>query len=357
MLIRLVTVSAFVVASITGCQAGDADSPEAAPVESAATTATEPAPETTDSSVVARIGDTAVTLEELDSWIKDELFDRETANGNPSKAYDVRSEALRRMVTMRVVEGEAARRNTTGEAMVMGEIAAKGEVSDAEVEAFYNEQGDQVGTQTLEELTPRIRGYLKQLRGQQVVEKLMDDAGVVFLLEQPRVEVAAIGPSKGPADARVTIIEFSDFECPFCSRALPVIQTVLDRYPDDVRLVYRHLPLERIHKRARKAAEASLCADEQGKFWAYHDLLFANSRAMSDEDLKQYAQDTDLDVAAWSQCLEEGKMSARVDADLAAGQAVGISGTPAFVVNGVLLSGARPVEEFVEVIDTELAGG
>jgi protein-disulfide isomerase len=355
MVIRLVTVSAFVVASILGCQAGDSDSPAAAPVETAATT--EPAPVTSGSSVVARIGDTAITLEELDSWIKDDLFDRQTAGGSPPKAYEIRSEAMRRMIKMRVIEGEAARRNTTSDEMMKSEIAARGEVSDAEVEKFYNEQEDDVGEQTLEDLTPRIRTYLEQLRGQQVVEKMLDDAGVVYLLEPPRVEVAAIGPSKGPADARVTIVEFSDFECPFCSRALPVIEEVMALYPDDVRLVYRHLPLERIHARARPAAEASLCADDQGKFWAYHDLLFANAKALSDEDLKQYAQDVDLDVAAWSECLAEGMTRARVDADLAAGQAVGISGTPAFVVNGVVLFGARPVAEFAEAIDAVLAGG
>ena len=136
-----------------------------------------------------------------------------------------------------------------------------------------------------------------------------------------------------------------------------MLKEIVARYPDDVRIVYRHLPLERIHKRARPAAEASFCADEQGKFWDYHDVLFANAKALSDEDLKQYAQDLDLDVAAWSQCLEEGTTSARVDADLEAGQAVGITGTPAFVVNGFLLSGSRPLQEFVEVIDAELAGG
>jgi protein-disulfide isomerase len=357
MVFRLVTVLTCAVAFSLGCQAGENEPAAAASVESAETTPAGTPSGSGDSSVVARIGDEAVTLEELDTWIKDDLYDRETSGGNPSKAYELRSDALRRMITTRVVEGEAARRNTTSEAMIMGDVAAMGEVSDAEVEAFYNEQGSQVGTQTLEELSPRIRNYLQQLRGQQAVEKMIDDAGVVFLLEQPRVDVAAIGPSKGPADARVTIIEFSDFECPFCSRALPVLEEVMALYPDDVRLVYRHLPLERIHARARPAAEASLCADEQGKFWAYHDLLFANARALSDDDLKKYAEDSELDVAAWSQCMEDDRTNARIDADLEAGQAVGVTGTPAFIVNGVIISGARPLPDFVELIDAELAGG
>jgi protein-disulfide isomerase len=240
--------------------------------------------------------------------------------------------------------------------MVEAEIAAMGEITDAEVEAFYEEQSDQMGGMTLEQVAPRIRDYLEKRRGQEVVEKMVEDAGVEILLERPRVDIAADGPSKGPADAPVTIIEFSDFQCPFCSRALPVLEEVMNRYPDDVRLVYRHLPLDRIHPRARAAAEASLCAEEQGQFWAYHDLLFANSKSLADDDLMQYAGDVGLDVDAWKQCMDEGRTKAKIEADLADGRSVGITGTPAFVINGVMITGARPVEDFVAIIDEELAG-
>jgi protein-disulfide isomerase len=304
--------------------------------------------------IVARVGDETVTLTELDAWIKDDLFARQTSGGNPAKVYDLRNRSLDQLVMQRVLAAEAARRNLTEEELIDADVAAMGEVSDEEVEQFFQERIDQMGEQTREQVAPRIRDYLKRLRSQEVEEKILDDAGVDVFLERPRVDVAATGPSRGPADASVTIVEFSDFQCPFCSRALPVIEEVLARYPDDVRLVYRHMPLDRIHDRARVAAEASLCAHDQGQFWAYHDLIFADTKALGDEDLNGFAGELNLDVAAWEQCMLEKKFAEAVDADVEAARSVGITGTPAFIINGVMLSGAKPVEDFVSVIESEL---
>jgi protein-disulfide isomerase len=176
---------------------------------------------------------------------------------------------------------------------------------------------------------------------------------VTIHIEAPRIDVAATGPAKGPADARVTIVEFSDFQCPFCQRVLPTLERVLETYPEDVRIVYRHLPL-RSHGRARPAAEASLCAADQDGFWPYHDALFANTKALADEDLVRYAAESGLDAERFQRCLEERRFAAQVDEDAAAARGAGITGTPAFVVNGILLSGARPFEDFARVIDAEL---
>ena len=174
-------------------------------------------------------------------------------------------------------------------------------------------------------------------------------------LEPPRVVVAAEGPARGAAEgAPVTIIEFSDFQCPYCRKVVPTIQQVLARYPDQVRFVYRHFPLGS-HGRARPAAEASMCADEQGKFWAFHDRLFQSPNALSDADLLRYAGELGLDQAAFTKCVEEGRFAAQVDRDLQAGREAGVTGTPAFFVNGVLISGSKPAEEFFELIDSELA--
>jgi len=206
----------------------------------------------------------------------------------------------------------------------------------------------------IEQVSGRIGEYLKQQKSIEVIEKFVLAANAEVLLQQPRVDIAADGPSKGPADAAVTIIEFSDFQCPYCSRALPALEEVMNLYPNDVRIVYRHLPLDNIHPRARVAAEASLCADDQGKFWEYHDVLFANNRALEDEDLRGNAETVGLDIDAFTQCMTEERHAVKVEADLEAGRAVGLSGTPAFFVNGLLLSGARPVEDFVRLIDLEL---
>jgi protein-disulfide isomerase len=175
--------------------------------------------------------------------------------------------------------------------------------------------------------------------------------------------VAAEGPSLGPAGAPVTIVEFSDFQCPYCARAGGIAKEIQQRYPSQVHFVYRHLPLERIHPNARGAAEASACADAQGRFWDFHDKLFANQRALGAEDLQRYAKELGLDAAAFNQCVKERKFQAQVDRDLAdaaaAAEGAGKAGlgTPSFFVNGILISGAKPPEEFYRLIDAELARG
>jgi protein-disulfide isomerase len=161
-------------------------------------------------------------------------------------------------------------------------------------------------------------------------------------------------PIRGDKDAKLTIVEFSDFQCPYCQRAMGTLEQVLAKYPADVRVVYRHLPLDRIHPNARPAAEASACADEQGRFWEYHDKLFQNNRALAREDLVRYAGEVGLDAARFQACVDERRFKDKVEADLQAAREVGITGTPAFVVNGTLLSGAQPPEEFYEVIDAVL---
>ena len=120
-----------------------------------------------------------------------------------------------------------------------------------------------------------------------------------------------------------------------------------------MRVVYRNMPL-RNHQRARPAAEAALCANEQGKFWAYHDRLFENTRKLGDEDLLRYAEELELDAAAFSKCYEEKRFAHQVETDMEDGARAGVSGTPAFFVNGIMVSGAKPAEDFFRIIDAEL---
>ena len=343
MFARILAPLACIIVFAAGCLQKESGSPDSQTASSGQAVA------------VARVGDEVVTLAELDDWIKDDLFAHQTSGGNPAKLYDLRSRSLDQLVMQRVLAAEGARRNLTEEELIDADVAAMGEVSDEEVAQFYQERIDQMGKQPLEQVAPHIRDYLKRRRAQEAAEKILDAADVEIFLERPRVDVAATGPSKGPANAPVTIVEFSDFQCPFCLRALPVIEEVMARYPDKVRFVYRNLPLERIHDRARVAAEASLCADDQGRFWAYHDLVFANNESLGDEDLKRFAEELDLDVAAWEQCMLEEKFAGVIDADIEAALSIGITGTPAFLVNGVMISGAKPVEDFVSLIESELA--
>jgi protein-disulfide isomerase len=305
--------------------------------------------------VVAVVDERPITLRELDDWIRDDLYRREVAGRNAAQLFKLRETALQHMIDEQLLAAEARRRNLEPSELVAEEIAALGPVSDEEVASFYAERADRFGDATLEDLAPRIREYLEQARAHQVLAQLREDARVTLHLDPPRVEVGSDGPSLGPADAAVTIVEFSDFQCPFCKRALPILRELRERYPDDVRIVYRHFPIESIHPHAREAAEASLCADDQGGFWPFHDRLFQSPEALATEDLQRYAAELELDTNRFGQCLTERPHREHVAADAAAGEAAGVVGTPAFFVNGIFVEGAQPIGVFVELIDAELA--
>jgi len=169
-----------------------------------------------------------------------------------------------------------------------------------------------------------------------------------------KVEFPADAPSFGPKDAKVTIVEWSDFECPFCSRVGPSLKQIKETYPKDVRVVFRHQPLS-FHPNAKPAAEASMAAHEQGKFWEYHDKLFQNQKALDRANLEKYAQELGLNMGQFKAALDSGKFRAKVEADASAGAAVGANGTPTFFVNGREFVGAQPFEAFKKIIEEEKA--
>lgn len=164
-------------------------------------------------------------------------------------------------------------------------------------------------------------------------------------------------PFLGPADAAITIIEFSDYECPFCTKwhdeVWPQIQAA---YPSQVRLVYRDFPLSSIHSNAIPAAEAANCAGEQDKYWEYHGALFANAYGLGRSSFERYATDLKMDLAAFTECLDSRRYQEEVEADYNFAAELGIRSTPTFFINGIALVGAQPFDVFKEVIDLELAG-
>jgi len=162
-------------------------------------------------------------------------------------------------------------------------------------------------------------------------------------------------PAKGATNPQITIVEFSDFECPFCSRTQPTLKQLMQDYPNKIKLVFKHFPLP-FHANAQKAAEAAECANAQGKFWEMHDKLFENQQALAVTDLKKYAADLKLDTAKFNKCLDDGEKASVVKADAATGESVGVGGTPSFFVNGEMLVGAQPVANFKAIIDKLLAG-
>jgi protein-disulfide isomerase len=162
-------------------------------------------------------------------------------------------------------------------------------------------------------------------------------------------------PFKGGERATVTIVEFSDFHCPFCRRVIPTLAQLESQYGEKIKLVFRDFPIESLHPGATKAHEAARCANEQGKFWPYHDKLFAGPSNASPELFKGLAKELGLDAVAFETCLGSGKYQAAIKQDIEEGNRVGVSGTPAFFINGRLISGAQPLEAFARVIDDELA--
>jgi protein-disulfide isomerase len=193
---------------------------------------------------------------------------------------------------------------------------------------------------------------------QETYAKLINDlkaqAQIKIMLDPWRVPVADNGrPSRGLKTAPVTIIEFSDYACPFCGRAEETVKQVRQAYGDLVRVVFRNYPLP-FHENAQKAAEAAGCSEEQGKFWEMHEKLFSNSESLSVENIKTYAKELGLEIARFEQCLNSGKRAVEVAKDFQDGKSAGVSGTPAFFINGRFLSGAQPFKNFAVIIDDEL---
>ncbi len=171
-----------------------------------------------------------------------------------------------------------------------------------------------------------------------------------------QVPIEEHDPSFGAADAPITIIEFSDFECPFCQRyATQTHAQLIDTYGDQIRFVYKDFPLTSIHPQAFPAALAAQCANEQGAFWAYHDLLFSQQLPLGDETYLAYAEDLSLDVADFTACYEEQRHLAAVQADFDFANTLGVSSTPTFFINGIAVIGAQPFSVFAQIIDYELA--
>ena len=299
--------------------------------------------QTSDSSApVARWNGGSITAAELDATM-----------------YDQRKQALDQLLVRKLVEQKAKAENVTPEALYKREVTDKlAKPSDADMKKFYDEQAKRQPLPPFDQIKDQIAAYIERPQmaaaQQAFVDKLKKEMNVEVTLRPPRMEVAAEGPSKGPAGAPVTIVEFSDFECPFCGRAEATVKEVMKSYDGKVRLVYRDFPLP-MHPQAQKAAEAAQCAGDQGKYWDMHEKLFANQQALEAPALKGYAKDLKLDQAKFDKCLDSGAKAALVEEGRKAGSEAGVNGTPAFFVNGVLISGAQPFDAFKEVIDAELA--
>jgi protein-disulfide isomerase len=304
---------------------------------------------------VATVGSMTITREQLEAHVKPQLIELD------SQRFDVLQQGLDELVADDLLAQEAKTRGVTVDALVAQEITAKvAAPPPEEVQKLYDANKDKLGGATLEQTKDRIVEFLTSQAAAQArenyVQSLKAKYKTTVLLRPPVIAVGDGGrPARGPATARVTIIEFSDYECPYCKRAEEVVNEVVKAYGDKVRFVYRDYPLP-FHANARPAAEAAACAEGQGKFWEYHAKLFAAPN-LTEATLKQVAGEVGLNQAKFDECLAKSQFTSVVEKDIADATAVGVRGTPAFFVNGRMLSGAQPFEKFKEIIDQELASG
>lgn len=274
--------------------------------------------------------------------------------------YQLKYRAIRETALRRLLDDEARRRNLSVDELIQAEADAKvADPSDAELQAYYDAQKDRLG-KPLAEVAGVIRDTLRKPKvdaaRQQYFLGLLESNELQILVDAPRVEVAA-DPARrrGHPSAPVQIVEFSDFQCPYCRRAQPVIAAVLAKYGDQVSHSFRDFPLRDIHPRAQQAAEAARCAGDQGKFWEYHKLLFDHFNQVARENLDAHARTLQLDAAAFAACLDSGKYADAVESDVQLGLRSGVSSTPSFFVNGIAVVGAQPQSAFERIIDAELA--
>jgi protein-disulfide isomerase len=304
--------------------------------------------------VVAEVNGSRILASELD----------ERAAGRLSRLrqeeYEIRRQALDQMVADRLVAAEAARRGLAPEELLRQEVDAKAAAPSAsQVDAIYEQNKERFAGQTRDAALARIRevlgGRAKSERRAAFEQGLRDRARVSVWLEAPRaaVDVPAGAPATGPATAPVTIVEFTDYQCPYCHRVQATIDQLLARYAGKVRLVHMDFPLDG-HPGAVPAARAARCAGEQGKFWEYHRGLMTGKGTLDDADLRGRAASLGLDAAAFAGCLTSGRHDEAIQASFRQGEALGVTGTPAYFVNGRMLSGAQPYEEFARVVDAEL---
>ena len=233
--------------------------------------------------------------------------------------------------------------------------------SEEEIRGLYEKNKERIPV-PFEKVRDQVHNYLREQRiterKKEFLRMLRAKGKVTTYLKAPalvRVDVPVNGaPFKGSERAQVTIVKFEDFQCPYCKAVQPNFQEVLKRYDGKVRLIHKDLPLDQIHPQARQAAEAARCAEDEGKFWEYHDKLYASSPKAAPEDLKSYAKDLGLKQDLFDSCLAIGKYKGAIQKDLNEAANLGLTGTPTVFINGRELSGAQPLEVLAQIIDEEI---
>jgi protein-disulfide isomerase len=271
--------------------------------------------------------------------------------------YEAHRKAAEQFVDEYLLEREAKKEGLTVDQLVEKHInsAAGKEPSDEALRVYY----EGVDTQEpFEKVKPQIIQAIKERRiakaRAEYLKELRSQAKISIRVGPPRADVdLANTPVRGPQDAPITLVEFADYECPYCQQIQPVLDRLEQEYKGKIRFAYKDIPLP-MHANAEKSAEASHCAGVQGKYWQYHDMLF-QTKQLELPQLKEHARTLKLDAAAFDKCLDNGDQAARIKPNITEGQNLGIQGTPSFFINGRSIGGGQSYEDFKRIVDEELA--
>ncbi|MGN7612757.1 DsbA family protein [Magnetococcales bacterium HHB-1] len=304
---------------------------------------------------LVQVGEWRLYKKQVDQKIAAKLFQLET------KRFTYRLQAVQEALTTHLLQLEAKAKGVDADKLLDTVVKKQFVPIESKDVIDFIEENKKRLPSSIKGLEDKVKMFLEQEQKEEIRSKYLSslaekyDARMTLKPPKPpRINVPGPNSSaKGRAGAPITIIEFSDFECPYCRRAHQTVQQLLRVYPGRIRLIFRHFPLPG-HQHAVKASEASLCAEKQGKFWQYHDALFDQKGWQKKDGFKTLAKSLSLDMKSFNHCLDSGEMNARVKQDKAIGSGLGVTGTPHFFINGVSQSGAIPLETFRKLIDAEL---
>jgi predicted DsbA family dithiol-disulfide isomerase len=308
----------------------------------------------TPETVLARVDDKEITQKQVDDAIGAQIYPLQ------QQLYAIRKAALENLVTRKILEREAAGRGVSVEELrkqlTQGEI----KVTDAQVEEAYKQNASFFASMSPDEARERLRLDLEnqaRMKNYRAGLEVLRKKWTVSIDFSPPVFVSdlddGVSPAKGSANPRVTIVEFSDFECPFCNQVQSTLKQIMEGYGRDVRLVFKHLPLDG-HRNAFPAARAAYCAAQQDRFWQFHDALFS-AQDLSPPALQKIASDLGLGQERFQTCLNSEQSRAAILKDLEAAKLFRIDSTPSFIVNGKLIKGAVSFTDFQRIIEQELS--
>jgi protein-disulfide isomerase len=306
-----------------------------------------------DNSLLATVDGLRVTEDDLAPLVAGQLRPLR------DQEYQIKKKALDTLISQKVVEAEAKKKGLTTEKLYEQEVDSKvADPTDVELNAIYAVQREQLNgpfEQVKAQLAQNLKRAKTQQARQEYATRLREQAKLTVLLSPPRVEVE-FDPARvrGNAKAKVMIVEFSDFQCPFCGQVQSTLKNVLARHEGTVAIAFRDMPVTQIHPMALGAAEAARCAGEQGKFWEMHDLMFADQGGLDRNGLIAKAAKLQLDAKQFEGCLSSEKYKAEIQQDNQEGFRAGVSGTPGFFINGIFMSGAQPESAFEKAIEEQL---